>query len=230
MLANKRGQSGNVFFIILIAVMLFAALSFTFSKGLRQGGESIGRRQAELAASDIMTYAQKVDRGVQLILSRRISENELSFENDSVTGYANADCADDRCKIFNPQGGGVTWQNPPARVNNGEPFLFVTNRVGSVTDGIKQVGTTERDLVIMLPVKPIVCDMINKRTGVAETWESTGSPNVSTPFAGNFTTAPGTRIANGDSPEQPSTGCFCDGTDPCSSTDPHYFYSVILQR
>lgn len=223
-------QSGNIFFIILIAVMLFAALSFTFSRGIQQGGENVSRRQAELIAGDILNYAQRVERGVQRILSNRISENALSFENNFVAGYAHGGCTEDACRVFAPSGGGVAWQDAPTNANNGEPYVFVTNRVGSDDGTTRQIGTAERDLVILLPVKPSICAEINQKANGLETWESSGSPNISVLFTGSFTTALGTRIANGNSTEQPRTGCFCDGSSPCTDVMPHFFYSVILER
>lgn len=225
-----RSQSGNVFFIILIGIVMFAALMFTFSRSARQGTESLGSREAELAASDIISYGQRVERGVQRILSKGISESDISFANDIVTGYDNLSCTTEGCLVFSPSGGGVAWANPPDNVNAGEPYFFGTNRVGSFDGTTKQIGTTERDLVIILPVKPEVCTVINNVANKFTTWESGGSPNVTTKFQGNYTTGAGTMIARGNETEQPSTGCFCEGTDPCAASDPHYFYKVLVQR
>ena len=41
MTAKSSNQSGNVFFIILIGIVMFAALMFTFSRGVRQSTEGI---------------------------------------------------------------------------------------------------------------------------------------------------------------------------------------------
>lgn len=227
---TKIGQAGNVFFIILIAVMLFAALAFTFSKGIQQGGQTISQRQAEIASSDILNYAQRVERGVQTILADRVSENDLSFDNHFISGYANTDCVTNACKVFETGGGGVTWQKPPPKANNGEPYAIATNRVGSVDGTTKQVGTTALDLVIILPVKPLVCDTINRQTNGFTTWESSVSLNDSTLFDGDYATPAGARISRGNETAQPTTGCFCIGSSPCETADPHYFYSVIYER
>lgn len=228
---NKtRRESGNIFFIILIAVVLFSALAFTFSRGIQKGGESISQRRADLAASDILSYAQRVERGVQRIIGERIPEKMISFENDNFFGYANPDCTDDSCRVFKPAGGGVSWQNPPADVNNGEPYTFVKNRVGSDDGTTRQIGTDAIDLVILLPVKPAICDAINKKANGLATWESTGNLNAGALFDGDLSDAVTMQIANGDEDNQPTTGCVCDGADPCTSAVPHYFYSVILAR
>jgi type II secretory pathway pseudopilin PulG len=229
---RNRNDTGNVFFVILIAVMLFAALTFTFTRGIQQGGNTVSQRQAELIASDMMTYAQRVERGVQKVLGERISENVLSFENSFVSGYSNPSCTVDSCRVFAPQGGGVAWQSPPANANTvATPYVYVTNRVGSADGTTRQIGTAARDLVILTPVSRTICEAINKKANQLDFWESTGAHNDSTLFTGNYESAAGTVIANGNADEQPRTGCFCDsGGGTCSDTTPYYFYSVIYER
>lgn len=209
---------------------MFAALMFTFSRGARQGTESLGNREAELAASDIISYAQRVERGVQKILSRRISESDISFYNDVEAGYDNLSCTVDNCLVFHPAGGGLTWVAPPDNANTGQPYFFGPDRVGSVDGTTKQIGTIARDLVMILPVKPEICTVINNMVNKFDTWESGGSPNVTTKFTGDYNAAAGTMIARGNLDDQPVTGCFCEGTDPCAYEDPHYFYQVLIQR
>lgn len=226
----RPSERGNVFFIIMIGIVMFAALMFTFSRGGRQGTESLGNREAELAASEILSYAQKVQRGVERIKARNISEEDISFENDVDTVYTNPNCTNNTCLVFHPEGGAVRRQNPPAGINNGEPYFFAPNRVGSFDNTTKQIGTDERDLVIILPVQEVVCDSINAMTSKITAWESNGQHNSTVPFIGDYEAYPGTVISNGNSTNQPVTGCFCHGTAPCDSSDELYFYSVILTR
>jgi hypothetical protein len=228
---NNR-DSGNVFFVILIAVMLFAALTFTFTRGIQQGGNTVSQRKAELIASDLLTYAQRVERGVLKVLGERVGETSLSFENNFISGYANPNCTVDACRVFATRGGGVGWQNPPGETNSsGAPYVFAPNRVGSADGTTRQIGTNARDLVIIVPVQKTICEAINKKVGQLELWESTGNHNDSVFFTGDYSAAAGTNIANGNDPDiQPRTGCFCDSAGACSDTTPYYFYSVIYER
>lgn len=224
-------QSGNVFLMILIGIVLFAALMFTFSRGMRQGTESMGGREAELAASDIVAQSQKIQRGVERILSKGISESDISFVNNVDTNYTNLACSDDKCQVFNPAGGAVLWKNPPADVNSGELYFFGPNRVGTTDGTTKDIGTSARDLVMLLPVKPQVCDAINAMTNKFTTWVSSGSQNTTIRFTGNYTVGGATVISRENEPVQPTTGCFCDGAGAtCLSTDPHFFFSVLYAR
>ncbi len=234
------GQRGNALFMILMAVVLFAALAFTFSRGAQQGGENISNRQAELAATDVVTYAQKIERGVQLIMSRGLSENDISFDSDEDPSYNNTECSDNsasnpddylRCekgKLFSTTGAKLTWQKPPSDINNGQNYFIGINQVGPVTEA---ADPKSLDLVLMLPVKPRVCTEINKITSRAETWTSAGTLNSTTKFTGDFESPAGVRIDWPDvEPDSRPSGCFCRGSSPCASADPHYFYHVLYAR
>lgn len=235
---TRNNESGNAFFMILMAIVLFAALAFTFSRGMQQGGENISNRQAELAASDILSFAQKMERGVQSILARGLSESDLSFDSDADPAYDNTKCSDNpanddylRCeqgKVFGPNGARLSWQAPPQGVNNGENYFFGTNQVGPVTES---ADPKSRDLVLLLPVKPRICAEINSQTTRTDTWRSAGTLNNSVKFTGDYTAPAGTRIDWPDvEPEKRPAGCFCTGSSPCATSDPHYFYYVLYAR
>jgi len=224
-------QSGNAFFMILMAVMLFAALAFTFSKGIQQGGENISNRKASLAASDIIAYGQKVSRAVEGVIAKGNSEGDISFENDTETGYENPDCDPlKKCRIFMADGTGLTWQRAPTGANNNEPYFFGTNQVGLASETL---DPSQRDLVMMLPVKMSVCTLINEMTTRSVTWVSGGTLNEATKFTGDYTLPANTRISwtsTADEPDARPAGCFCKGSAPCDSSDSHYFYYVLHPR
>ncbi|QQG36697.1 MAG: hypothetical protein HYS17_02675 [Micavibrio aeruginosavorus] len=222
-----RSENGNVFFIILIGIVMFAALMYTFSRSTRQGTESLGNREAELAASEILAYAQKIERGVQRVLSRQISEVDLSFANDFDGDYVNPNCSVNQCLVFHPEGGAVAWQTPPEGVNSGENYEFVANQVANA---LEPADLTAIDLVILLPVNLQICAALNALTTKIDAWESDGTPNVANEYLGNFAGAVGSRIAWSVAPDTRWTGCFCEGSAPCDAGDPHYFYHVIHRR
>ncbi|MCM2343456.1 MAG: hypothetical protein NDJ24_02735 [Alphaproteobacteria bacterium] len=224
---RSRHQSGNVFFIILIGIVMFAALMYTFSRSTRQGTESLGNREAELAASEILSYAQKIERGVQRVLARQVSEVEISFANDFDADYVNPNCSVNRCLVFHPEGGAVTWQTPPVGVNSGEHYEFLANQVDNA---LEPADAAAIDLVILLSVNIQVCAALNALTVKIDAWESDGTPNTTNEYLGNFAAVLGSRIAWSVAPDQRWTGCFCDGAAPCDASDPHYFYHVLYRR
>jgi hypothetical protein len=224
-------QRGNVFFIILIGIVLFAALMFTFSRGVRQGTESMSGREAELIASDVVSYGQKVQRGIERMIGRGVSESDISFANPVDTNYVNLNCTNDKCLVFSPEGGAVGWKDAPSGTNAGDLYFFGPNRVGTVDGVTKNIGTTARDLVMILPVEPLICDSINGITSKLATWKTAGPINITNRFTGDYLVSAGTTISYDNDPIQPTTGCFCTGAGAtCTGTDPHYYFTVLLAR
>lgn len=225
-------QSGNVFLIILVGIVLFAALMFTFSRGVQQGTEGMSGREAELAASDIVTYGQQVQRGVERVIGHSVSEEDLSFANDVDINYTNPACTDNRCLVFNPEGGAVKWKSPPAGVNYTSADYFIgPNRVGSTDGTTLNIGTSDGDLVIILPVNANVCTAINGITSKLDVWANGSTANTTTRFTGNYGAAATSAISYSSTTTQPPAGCFCEGTLPCDpATEQLYYYHVLLAR
>ena len=231
--AARQQESGNVFLIILIGIAMFAALMFTFSRGVQQGTEGMTGREAELAASDIVSYGQQVQRGVERVIARGISETDISFANTTDTNYTNPHCSgDNRCLIFHPEGGAVTWKTPPKGVNYTSATYFIgPNRVGSADGTTANIGTSERDLVMMLPVSEHICAAINGLTSKLDIWANGSSANTTTRFVGNYAHGGISAISHGNVAHQPTAGCFCEGSLPCSPpAEQLYYYQVLHTR
>lgn len=106
-----RRQDGNALFLILIAVALFAALSYAITSSGRGGG-NIDRETNKIAAAQILDSANALQRAVQkLQILNGCSDTQLSFENDTVAGYTNTGDprGDETCHIFKSDGAGLAW-------------------------------------------------------------------------------------------------------------------------
>lgn len=104
-------SNGNVLFLILIAVALFAALSYAVTQSSRGGG-SANREALALDAAQLIQYGDRVDYAVKrMLLTGGYSKTEISFENNG--NAVNGNCVEDGCKVFDPNGGGVHyWEIP----------------------------------------------------------------------------------------------------------------------
>lgn len=60
----RRSENGNVLFLIMIAVALFAALSYAVTSSTRTSPASVSKEQAQLIASDLMQYASLMTSGI----------------------------------------------------------------------------------------------------------------------------------------------------------------------
>lgn len=220
---ERSSESGNVFIIVFVAIILFAALIYTFSRGAPQGANTLDSKQASLAASDILSYAQQVERAVNRVYRRGISENDISFENDFVTIYTNANCTEDRCKVFKPDGGSLGWQEPRPDLNGGLPWIFTgANRASGI--GV----SAESDLMAILPELPdSVCRTINERLGIAFPVTDSDYFVLNAPFTGTFTNAALINGVNGQ-----NAACVTSATSNPGNTQAgeNYFYQVLIAR
>ncbi len=121
-----NSQSGNVFFIVLLGVVLFAALVFVVSRSMRsEATAGMSKRQSELAAVDILSYGQKLEHAVGKLLQRGVSENDIDFTNIPVAGYDHVPPGTAEKMVFQISGGGVSWQSPVTGVNDGSEWLLI---------------------------------------------------------------------------------------------------------
>jgi len=224
---GKREESGNVLFYILIAVVLLAALSFAVSQDGRGSVETLSKDRARLAATDVLSYADTVGKAVGQLRLRGYSMEQISFENNIVAGYINANCTDDGCKVFHPEGGALTWISPPDDANDD------TNWVITDDMEVENIGRTCgadgcEDLTLqLLGVDAAVCQQINDMLDVAAPGTLPVNPDNS---AGLFTGTYAYVDTIGDVAGSAKlaglkAGCFT------STADSHnVFYKVLLAR
>lgn len=222
---------GNAFIIILVAVVLFAALSFSVSRTMRSGSVSgTSSQSTSLIVSDLLDYANALENAVDRVRRNGCSEGDISFENGIAAGYEPAVSVADNCKIFNPAGGGVNYRRPPENAASTAEWIFAANRVGTA-DSATNMGSGEQELVLLLEgAGKNVCDAINTRVKAPTRWQSKGVPNTSIKFIGAFDAASDGINRDNDWPV-PRSGCFCvGGAGACDDASVSYFYHVLLIR
>jgi hypothetical protein len=153
---KKSKQNGNVLFFILIAVALFAALSYAVSNGMRGGGNTITKEQAKIAAGDILRSMEAIRKGYAYLMNEGCSIDDIEFDNPATTNLT--------CQISHPQGAGISYpsniskyQLDPDVANDGN-FLFVDNIA------VANLGTsTAERMALMNFVDTNVCIAINNQ-------------------------------------------------------------------
>ncbi|MGB1077322.1 MAG: hypothetical protein ACPG05_03370 [Bdellovibrionales bacterium] len=227
-------QKGNVLFLILIAVVLFAALSYAVTQSTRGGGdtseETVGFQVAEL---------QQVVANVRTAILR-LKMNGCSNEEISVystmyaapAGFDNVNTpvagGDFSCHIFHPDGGGVTYFREDKRdicIPTGcdTTVLSVTGN-----HSVVNVGTSLPELMYFVDrVTDEFCEAWNEEVGVgtpipqdnarivgADHWSGTfddGSPSIIGDQATEL--------------EGLDMGCFFSTTENVNN-----FYAVLIER
>ena len=117
--SDRRSESGNAIVYIFIAIALLAALSFAVSQSSRSAGKGLSEDRASLAASEIIAYGDAVSKAVGQLRLRGIKDYQLrfSFPDSSHTDYGTFD-DEPRVEIFNRQGGGVLYRQPPTQAGS----------------------------------------------------------------------------------------------------------------
>ncbi len=219
----RNHRSGNVLFLILIAVALFAALSYVVAQSSRSGAGSISNEKARLQAAQILSFALAIKTAaLRMVIGGYAIEDVMAYmafypDSPDLGGNSWGDLhniAPDEVKkmIFHPNGGGLSFQEIPEEVFQNSPVLSSYPQLnthawisthGGIDVNIPRIGSDEPESFITLfDVKPEVCLEINRKLGV--NYSVNGSAPCNVPNA-----APDMRIS-GSNPyyfSSISTGC-----------------------
>ncbi|MCB1563256.1 MAG: hypothetical protein KDJ75_06750 [Alphaproteobacteria bacterium] len=103
--AQRQKESGNALIYVLIAIVLFAALSFTLSRQTDTGeAGGLPDEKAELYATQIIAYAAQAKSVVDQMLLSGSKIDQLDF---SLPGTIAFNTAPHIHKVYHPEGGGL---------------------------------------------------------------------------------------------------------------------------
>lgn len=229
MKAQSHHQSGNVLFIILIAVAIFASLSYTVGNMMRGGNaEKVRDEKIGLYVDEVTDYARQIKQAVQnLRISNGCDPEEISFTRQSGDLYEHSTPVSDSCKVFHVSGAGIGAATPSAEITSYEYFF-----TGSL--GVSGVGSdTQAELTMILrDVDSSFCGQINANRGMgAPAVDDSANANFYTvPFTGTYliSGAIGSTIAGGSAIyDNNLIGCFREDN---ASGGEYFFYSVLVPR
>ena len=241
-----RNQSGNVLFYVLIGVALMAGLAYAVSQTNRSSAQSITKDRAGIIASEIIEYGDIVGNAVIQLRLRGIDDTEISFENEEVSGYENANCADDSCMIFALDGGGITYAVPMEEwldsSYSSEPRYQELYFNGSAM-GLDKGSDSKDDLILFIPyLKKSVCIAINDALGIplntaATPEESNGPFETSEKFSGSYSDVADIYVSGSNTTGQSeilstfNAGCTkSSGSGAAPAEGSYHFYKILCAR
>jgi len=226
---QNASSQGNVLFLILIAVALFAALSYAVTGSSRNSGGDTQSETVLIASTALTQYGSALENAMTfLTVSKSCSVDTISFERPPLDGsdtiYINtASPPDLSCHIFSGNGGRVSVQTPPTSANDGRDWAYIETRVLGVGADQTACGPECNELVAILGgIRESVCQKINERL--------TGVPTIPQQDDGN------------DYEDKIYTGSFTTGADIDGDAQGHhnlcikdsngvnYYYHVLLPR
>lgn len=240
-------ERGSALFYILIAIALLAALSYAIARSSRGNVGQLSDEQSRLAATEIVQYADTLSSATGQLRLRGFDATEISFENDVISGYTNANCTEDACKIFKVGGGGVIYNKPSPDWNDGSDWYITMAACvqqigtgGSIGESCNTVGDGAKDLILFLPnVAKSVCVQINKFLGVTNPGDEppldkNASYTISDPLKWTGSIPAGAAIGSNLSTDESyylngkSAACFEAQTTPTANS--YHFYKVLIAR
>jgi len=233
-----KSSAGNALFLILIAVALFAALSYALTQSGRSGG-SADREQASIIAAELFqTSAALQSTLTRIKILNGCSDTQLNFENNvSFSSYVNPTSpADGRCDVFN-NSTGASFPANPENIGSEKGWLITgahcIRGIGQTND----CDAVEKELLLSyMHVSKETCVEINRKAGV-------GAPGANPPgdnfggglgssihtFRGEYGTSTGsTAILEGTDFNGKTAGCIQDTIG--SSAGQYIFYYVLSAR
>lgn len=232
---NNR-ENGNVLFLILIAVALFAALSYAVTKSTSGGGNASSEK-TKLKVTEFLNYASSIKVAVdRLRVINGCSGDQINFwDNGHLFGSAtlyswNADNpsapADNSCDIFHADGGGM-----PLIKFDQSWFTHAQGNFGFMSAPIQGVGSTDADLSTHgdydtffwgLYIDRDICQGVNKTAGITSTL-----PSLSIGVGRDYLYSTGATDASailGAEHAGQNVGCYCYAADECN------LYYVLIAR
>lgn len=173
-----RNQNGNALFIILIAVILFAALSYAVTSSSRTGDTQITRENTRLNIAKVESFVATTRAGIQrTVLVNKANPWDLSFKNNAWL-YVNGSVkdpigtpADPSLFIFHPSGGAVTAMAFDGLARDCPSCTAFNTKPGSGAMNwcaVPNIGSTAPELIMGIGGITIdACQQINAKEGIA---------------------------------------------------------------
>lgn len=171
-----RAERGNVLFLILIAVALFAALSYAVTSSNKGGGSGISKDKARIAAAEMMQYATQVEQAIsRMMLINKTSETQIdpkapqrkNVAGGSVT-HDSTTCNNASCEIYNPEGGGMVYlefERYATDTPSGWPSTYqATGHNNFIMMDVDGVGSDANDVVLrFIEIEREICDAVRDK-------------------------------------------------------------------
>lgn len=232
---DHQGESGNVLFLILIAVALFAALSYAVTQSTRSGGGTSDNETSLINSAQLTQYPAGVRTAVvrMIIGGTDVSNLEFNPPSDFQAGR-------EAVEVFHPTGGGATYANAPTEImdvgggNGGGTWVFNgENQINFI--GTSDAGgpiQSSADLIAFLSgVTQSICNRINSELGISGSIPVESGLDVATlmdddnPSICDPTCAGGTIGGDITALDGQPYGCFRNG-----AAGPYVYYHVLVER
>ncbi len=230
-------QRGNILFLILLAIILFVALTYAVM-GQREGANTgIPKEKADTFAAQLIQNTSLIENNMmRAMLVDGVKEWGFDVAGTYSSRGANGTCVSGPCRIYSSRGGTVPdmeipdWASTSTDPDDRKANFYVMQVVNLKTD-LPEVA------IRYSYIRKEVCDAINRRLGytdinltVADSMSLYGQASASNNYGGTLSAMPlGTNSGVGDT-ETSLQGrrSFCYMAVSGGTT--YHFLHVLIER
>ena len=237
-------QRGNILFLILIAVALFAVLSYAVTKSSRGGGNSVSNEQAETKAAQLLQYGSAVRATMQRMRTVNfVPEYGFDFYDAAgpTTSNANTTCTSQKCRVFNA--GTIPGQMTSVKFD--ETFVDPRFRASTPTYGggsgtstnlyfvkIVDIGTSDDEVILTVTgIRPEICRAVNRLLYKQDSYinEFYGASVI---YSGSYTQMPAASgaVFGDEDPFWKGKSAGCIGRETTASPYGGDFFMTVMER
>ena len=226
-------NSGNALFLILIAVALFAALSYAVTQTTRGSG-TIDREEDLILASKMNQIIANIRAGVTRLRVLGCPEENISLYSDqysSPSSYDNANTpvgsGDFSCHVFNDLGAGLTYFGEDMGDSVCEDGNCGSTLMKASGDfAVQGLGSSAAELIYIVDnTDEVFCNAINRSVGIDGIPTDTANPDDGATWQGTFDDASPEIIGDSDAAlAGHDIGCYD------RSGSEYVFYAVVMER
>lgn len=163
---DRLGEQGNVLFLILIAVVLFAALSYAVTRSNNNSSGSVDNEKGKILAAQLIQYPGGLRTTIIRMTINGTSAADLRFDlPQSFPSLSNFGV-----QVFHPQGGGATYaEGVPDMMTSAANGTWYFNAGFEVENiGLNQGGSDDgNEIMAFLPgIHKGICESINEDLGI----------------------------------------------------------------
>lgn len=233
--SNRRGERGNVLFIILLAVVLIGTLTAVLQNTSSNSNANIDDETLLIRVTEIKRYASELERAITFVREQGAGEEDIRFASPTNSDYGTY--SDAETQIFAPLGGGAKYRTPPRDVladptADGQWEFYATTAIPSAG------RDTRSELIAVLPnVSERFCGIVNKMNNVAITHPA--DDESACIYAGDSARFSGSYLVDGDVGFNDSFSDDFEAITPapvlqacvqCDSDGAYHFYHVLMSR
>lgn len=170
---QRKGESGNVLFLILIAVALFAALSYAVTQSTRSGGGDASSETNLVNSAQLTQYPAGIRTAMVRMIISGTGPEQISFNSPSDFGSGlpiddtDTDTTDEERNVFHPDGGGATYQTANPGVMAGSAAGVWSFNGNYEVPQIGSSGAGGNEVIAFLPgVSEGLCRRLNDEYGI----------------------------------------------------------------